>query len=164
MRHRNLPRLACLVKKSRKDAAQLFALGYALERDHVRRHARRDVFILRHLPDLVEGFDYNLFERAVYLVFLPCKGLNVLHPFEIRNDNAAGVREYVGNNYNALFGENPVAFDGCRAVRALDDYRRLDIVCVIGGYPVFERGGISISASQVMTCWLVMLVSPFLTG
>ena len=67
------------------------------------------------------------FELRVDLVLLPEVLLQALHPLEVRDDDAAGVREDVGEDEHALVLEDRVGGRGDGAVRALDDDLRLDL-------------------------------------
>jgi hypothetical protein len=52
--------------------------------------------------------------------------LLVLHPFEVAGRHAAGVRQNVGENFDAALVENRVGLRLDRSVRRFDDYRGLD--------------------------------------
>ena len=59
--------------------------------------------------------------RAPDLVAVPEQAAQVLHPLEVRDGDAAGVREHVGQDRDPARGEDRVGRDRGRAVRALDD-------------------------------------------
>src|SRR5215470_887917 len=94
-------------------------LGDALDGEAVRRHAHGQVTPLRRLPRLLERAAHDVVELRVHLHFLPEVLLEALHPFEVRDDDAARVRKYVGEDEHALVLEDGVAGRRDRAVRPL---------------------------------------------
>src|SRR3989304_677547 len=54
--------------------------------------------------DLVEGPFHDGRKARIHLCLVPEEPLEVLHPFEVRDDYTAGVGEYVGADDDALWG------------------------------------------------------------
>src|SRR5918999_2326976 len=67
------------------------------------------------------------------LVARPEETAQVLHPLEVRDGDAAGVREDVRQHDDAALLEDAVRLDRCRTVRAFRDQLRLDTAGVLGG-------------------------------
>ena len=65
----------------------------------------------------------------------------ILHPFEVRDGDAAGVGQNVGDDEDAVLIQYGVRCRGSGPVRALTDYARLDVARVLGRDHVFQRGG-----------------------
>ena len=74
------------------------------------------------------------------LVAAPEEPAEILHPFEVRDGDAAGVREDVGQDRDAPLGEDRVGLERGRAVRAFRDQPRLDPVRVLLGHLILARG------------------------
>ena len=91
------------------------------------------------VPRLVEGLADDVVEVRVHLVLLPEVLLQALHPLEVRDDNAAGIREHVREDEHAAVLEDVVGGRGRGPVRTLDDDRRLDLVRVVRGDHLLER-------------------------
>src|SRR5438132_11237537 len=60
-------------------------------------------------------------QPVVYLRFFPEIELEILHPFEVRDDNSTRVRQNIRDDDNALLRQDRVRFWRRRAVRPLDD-------------------------------------------
>ena len=73
------------------------------------------------VPHAVERVAELLGEPAADLVAVPEEPAEVLHPLEVRDGDAAGVREHVRQDGDAALGEDRVALDRRRPVRALGD-------------------------------------------
>src|SRR5213078_2522668 len=71
-------------------------VGDAANCDAVRREPHADRSLLRDAPGLVEGARGDVAELRVDLVLLPEVLLEALDPLEVRHDDAAGIREDVG--------------------------------------------------------------------
>ena len=80
--------------------------------------------------DAVERVAHLVGELAPDLVAVPEQAPEILHPLEVRDRDAAGVREDVRHDGDAALAEDLVGLDRRRPVRALDDQRRLDAVGV----------------------------------
>src|SRR5436190_476171 len=89
-------------------------------------------FCLRR-PRLLEGARDDLVQPCVDLVLLPEVLLEALHPLEVRDDDAAGIREHVREHEHAVLLEDRVGGRRHRPVRALDDELRTDLVRVLLG-------------------------------
>ena len=81
----------------------------------------------------------DLVQTGVDLVFLPEVLLQALHPLEVRDDDAAGVREHVRKDQHAVRFEDVVGGGRDRPVRAFDDHLRLDLRGVLLGDDLLER-------------------------
>ena len=66
----------------------------------------------------------DVVQLRVHLVLLPEVLLEALHPLEVRDDDAAGVREHVGQDEHAPVLEDLVGGRRDGPVRALADDRR----------------------------------------
>ena len=114
-------------------------LGDALHREPVGSDAHRELAALGRVPGLVERAAHDVVELRVHLDLLPEVLLEALHPLEVRDDDAARVREHVGEDQHALVLEDRVGRRRDRAVRALADDRGLDLVGVLRGDHLLER-------------------------
>src|SRR4051812_2287987 len=105
----------------RVDATGLQRGRHLADRGDERGVAQRDAAIQRDVPDAVERVGHLVGEPAADLVAVPEEAAEVLHPFEVRDGDAARVREDVGQHQDAALGEDPVPVDRRRPVRALCD-------------------------------------------
>src|SRR3954462_10340580 len=105
-------------------------LGNALDRQPVCGQAHREVSLLLRLPRLVEGARDDLVQALVDLRLLPEVLLEALDPLEVRDDDAARIREHVRKDQHAVALENLVRLGSRGAVRPLDEDLRLDAVRV----------------------------------
>ena len=80
--------------------------------------------LLREIPHPVERVGELLGELRADLVARPEEAAEVLHPFEVGDGHAAGVREDVGQDGNPSLAEDLVGLERRRAVRALRDHPR----------------------------------------
>jgi hypothetical protein len=80
-------------------------------------------------------------QLRVHLVLAPEVLLEALHPLEVRDDDAARVREHVGQDEDAPVLEDRVGRGRHGAVRALADHRRLDPARVVLGHDLLEAAG-----------------------
>ena len=94
-------------------------------RRRARRPQRRSL-LLAKVPDAVERVAELVGEPRADLVARPEQPAEVLHPLEVGDRDAAGVREHVREHGDAALGEDLVGLDRRRAVRALGDQPRLD--------------------------------------
>ena len=85
------------------------------------------VSCLRVVSTSLEGARDDLVQPRVHLVLLPEVLLQALHPLEVRDDDAAGVREHVREDEDAALLEDLVGGRRGRAVRALADDPRLHL-------------------------------------
>ena len=125
-----------------KEAAGFFSGGDALDAEGEGGGAHRDFFFAAQGQSLGEGAFEDAEEFVHDLGFGPEKALEVLDPFELGNDDAAGVTEDVGNdeNFGALI-EDDVSL-GCRgAIGAFGEDPALDAGGIFGGDLTFEGGG-----------------------
>src|SRR5919204_1917747 len=103
-------------------------LGHPLHGDAVRGHAHARLARLPGRPGLVEGAHDDVVQLRVHLGLLPEVLLEALHPLEVGDDDAARVRQYVGEDEHALVLEDLVRGRRERAVRTLADDVRLHLV------------------------------------
>src|SRR5580693_9903393 len=81
-------------------------------------------------------------EKAfIDFAFAPEEALAVLDPFKIADRNAAGVAENIGHGEDALGVDNRVGLPGGWAVGAFAQNARLDLMGVLFGDLIFNRGG-----------------------
>src|SRR6266550_1587279 len=83
-----------------------------IHRDDVGGDAGIHLVLLRRSGDLVESAHHDALEAAVHGVLVPEVATAVLHPFEVADGHAAGVREDVGNDEDALLFEDLVRGGG----------------------------------------------------
>ena len=105
-----------------------------------RRAAQRDRALLGERPDAVERVAELLREPRADLVAIPEQAAEILHPLEVRDGDAAGVREHVGEHRDPALGEDRVGLDRRRAVRALGDELRVDRGRVLLRELILARG------------------------
>ena len=88
----------------------------------------------------------------------PEERLQVLHPLEVGDGDAARVGEDVGHEEDAPLAKDRVGFGRRRSVRALDDELRLDVTRVARGQLVADRCGhekIAIDGEQLLVADLL---------
>jgi len=91
------------------------------------------------LDRLVERADEPALEFGVDLFERPGVFLGVLHPLQVRDGHAAGVREDVGYYWNIAFGEDVVRSGRRRPVRRLDDDAGFEVLGDFGRDDVRDR-------------------------
>src|SRR5262245_49904703 len=126
---------------SGEDAAAALRFGHALDAAHQRRGAEIDALRARHGPDVLRRALHQADQAVVHLLLAPEELLEALHPLEVGDRHAAGVREDVGHDGDAALAQDRVGVEPGRAVRALDDELRLDALRVLAGDLVLHRGG-----------------------
>src|SRR6266508_1964301 len=82
-------------RRSWVDAARLQGAGDLVDAAYERGLTERDVLGLRELPHAVERVPELVGEPGADLVARPEEPAQVLHPLEVRDRHAAGVREHV---------------------------------------------------------------------
>ena len=97
--------------------------------------------------DVVEARHHNLFQLLVHLLLVPEIALPVLHPFEIRNSNAAGIGQNIGNHKDLLLGQNRIRDKRGRSVGAFAKNLCLNPVRVADVITFSRAAGISTSQS-----------------
>jgi hypothetical protein len=90
---------------------------------------------------VVEAFGHDVVEALVDLGFGPEVAHAVLDPFEVAGGDAAGVGEDVGDDEDALVGEDLVGDCGCWAVGTFAEDPAADAVGVAAGDDVFGGRG-----------------------
>ena len=83
------------------------------------------------LGRLAERARDDVVQARVHLLLLPEVLLQALHPLEVGDDDAAGVREHVREDEHAAVLEDLVGRRRDRPVRALADDPRLHLVRVV---------------------------------
>src|SRR5918996_3571834 len=116
-------------------------LGDAAHTDAVRRDAQAHAALLVRVPGLAEGARDDVVQPLVHLFFLPEVLLEALHPLEVGDDDAAGVREHVGQDAHAAVLEDLVCLGRDGAVGALADDARLHLRRVLTRDHLLQRAG-----------------------
>src|SRR3989449_7970565 len=114
---------------------------HPIDRDDVRGDAGVHLVLLRGGRDFVERTHHDALEAPVDGVLAPEVTAAVLYPLEVAHGPAAGVRENVRNDENALLLENLVGRRRRRAIRPFADDLRLDLRGVLTGDDVLGGGG-----------------------
>src|SRR5689334_3426358 len=86
----------------RVDAAKAVYGGNTADRQHVRRRAHVHSVLARKLEHVGKAPRHDLGETIVHRLFVPEIAAAVLHPLEIRDRDAPGVGEDIGNDEDAL--------------------------------------------------------------
>src|SRR5262249_11575077 len=113
----------------------------AVERQHVGGGAVVDAVLFRVGHDVMEAVDHDFFHAVVDQLLVPKVALTVLDPFEVRDRDAAGVREDVGNNEDAFFAEDGIGQMGGGAISSFTENFAPQLVGVLGCDDVFACGG-----------------------
>ena len=79
------------------------------------------------------------FEPFMYLLEIPLLVFEILHPLEVADDNAARVRENVGQYDNTFSLQDFVSSSRQRSIRILNNQFRFDVVGVVGSDLALER-------------------------
>src|SRR5471032_205490 len=104
----------------REQPANGFAVDDFLDAERERRRAVVDVVFARLLEDGVERAPEDAVELVEDFRLGPEEALQILHPLEVADDDAAGVAEDVGDDKNlGALAQDGVGLDRGRAVRAL---------------------------------------------
>src|SRR5450755_994622 len=90
----------------RVDAPHSGCVCDPLDRDEVGTEAQRHLVPICLLAHLREGLLEDFLETDVDLVLFPEQGLEILHPFEVRDGDATGVGQDVGHDRDAAPLEN----------------------------------------------------------
>src|SRR5262249_45023281 len=98
------------------DTASLERRSDLADRGHHGCLAQRDLLVLGHGVDAVERVAHLVGEFAPDLVAVPEQAAEVLHPLEVRDSDAAGVREDVRHDGDAALAEDLVGLDRRRTV------------------------------------------------
>src|SRR5215208_4837102 len=117
----------------RIDTARDRCFGDALDGKAVGRKSHRYAAALVGGPGLVERARHDVVQLRIHLGLLPEVLLEALHPLEVRDHDASGIREDVGKHEHAFVLENLVGGRRDGAVCALDDDFRLHARCVLVG-------------------------------
>ena len=123
------------------DAALFGGVGYAVDGQHVGCDAVVDVVVSGVGDDVVEAVGHDVVEALVDFGFGPEVAHAVLHPLEVAGGDAAGVGEDVGDDEDALVGEDLVGDGGGGAVGAFAEDLAADAVGVLAGDDVLGGGG-----------------------
>src|SRR5215217_5022917 len=111
----------------------------ALDREPVRGHPHARALLLLRRDRLLEGAGDDVVEPLVHLFLLPEVLLEALHPLEVGDDDAAGVRKHVREDEDPAVLEDLVGARRDRAVRALADDSRLHVGGVLVRDHLLER-------------------------
>ena len=117
----------------REQAAVMLGPHYPLDADCHRRGPVRDLVLFRALDHLRKGMLEDTEELVGYFRLGPEEGLQTLHPFEVGNNDAAGVAEDIRDDEDLVpaLVQMQVRFRAGRAVRALGQDAALDLVRVL---------------------------------
>src|SRR5438067_600363 len=116
----------------REDPTGLERAGDLPDRRHHRGVPERQLLLLGELPDTIERVAHLLREPRADLVAVPEQAPEILHPLEVGDGDAAGIREDVRQHRDAALVQDPVGLVRHRAVRALGDQARLHPRRVVG--------------------------------
>src|SRR5260370_23386611 len=119
------------------DAALLGGVSYAVDGEHVGCDAVVDVVGAGVGDDVVEAFGHDVVETLINLSLGPEVAHAVLDPLEVAGGDAAGVGENVGDDEDALVGENLVGDGGGGTVGAFAENLAADAFGVLAGDDVF---------------------------
>src|SRR5712692_3455769 len=123
------------------DSPDCRCVRHALYRQRVSREAHVDALVDRGVEDLVERPRDHMVQLGVDLLFLPEEGLQVLHPFEVGHDHAAGVGDDVGHDEDPSLVQDRVRLRGDRGVGTFGDEAGANPGRVLLGDLVLHRGG-----------------------
>ncbi len=130
-----------LYRRSWEQAADLFGFDDALDANGHGRCAMRDFVFLGSPDHLRKRMLEDAEEFVRHFHFAPQKGLQTLHPFEIRNDHAAGIAENVRDheNFVPVVFENEVCLRRGWTVRGLRKDAALEPVGVLSSNHSIHR-------------------------
>src|SRR5271168_614728 len=98
------------------DAALFGGVGYAVDGEHVGGDAVVDVVSGGVGDNVVEALGHDVVETLVDLGLGPEVAHAVLHPLEVAGRDAAGVGKDVGDDEDALVGEDLIRDGGSWAI------------------------------------------------
>src|SRR5205823_807617 len=122
-------------------APQLGYFGYAGDGEHVSAGAHVYVAVGGGLVHVLEGALHDALQLLVDFVLGPVVALDILRPLEIGYGHAAGVRQNVGEDHDALLEQDMVGLGRGRAVGGLGDHLGLNATGVAAGDHTLQRGG-----------------------
>src|SRR5918992_1325215 len=102
-------------------AAEPARLRNPFDRDLIRSRSVRDPTLVGTLQDEVGRRLHEILEPLVDALLAPAFALQVLHPFQVANRDAAGAAEDVRDHPHAAVLEEHVAVRGGGMVRELED-------------------------------------------
>ena len=92
-------------------------LGDLVNAAHERGHAHRHSAFGRKMKCALKGGRNDVLQPILDVCRAPEKSLKILHPFEVRDDDTAGVREDIGDHEDAFVCEDAVSLQRRRAIR-----------------------------------------------
>jgi len=123
------------------DAALLGGVGDAVDCQHVGSDAVVDAVILRVSNDVVEALGHDVVQALIDFGLGPEVAHAILHPLEVAGGDAARVGEDVGDDEDALVGEDLVGHSGCWAVGAFAENFAAEAIGVAAGDDVLGSCG-----------------------
>src|SRR5271157_424214 len=134
-------RRAEIQEKSGVNAAQFQSGSHAVDRQHVSGNPVVDLVEFRIANHLVEGALHDVEKALVDFALAPEKTLAVLNPLEVTDGNAAGIAENIGDGENTLCVDDGVGLPGGGAVGTFAKDFGLDLMSILLGDLVLNRGG-----------------------
>src|SRR5579885_2469016 len=128
------------IDRLRVDAANLRCLGDTGDGQHVGSQTHIAVGLLGSGGDGGEGAVHNHFEPLRDLFDPPEEALEVLHPLEVADGDAARVGQDVRNDHDILLEKDFIGCRSCGAVGGFRDDARLNAVGVFLGDDAFGGG------------------------
>ena len=122
-----------------EDSASLERGGDLADRRDERRLAQRDPLVLGDGVDPVESVAHHVGELEPDLVAVPEQPPEVLHPLEVRDRDAAGIREDVRDDGDPPLAEGangPTTPDADAVLADTDVFVVPDVLCNAGGVTV----------------------------
>src|SRR5713101_622795 len=116
-------------------------VGHPLHRQRVRGEPHVDALVDRGVEDLVEGPRYDVVQLRVDLLLLPEERLQVLHPFEVRDDHAPRVGDDVGHHEDVPVVEDRVRLRRDRSIGSFRDQSCANATSVVAGDLVLHGRG-----------------------
>src|SRR5215210_6535455 len=152
-----------VTRRLRVEATRGRRLGDAPDGDRVGALPHRERTFLVHSPRLGERARDDVVQLGVHLRFLPEVLLQPLYPLEVRDDDAAGVREDVREHEDSAVLQNAVRLRRHRPVGALADDSGPDLVGVVTGDHLLEgarREDVALQEEKLVVRDLVAAVEP----
>src|SRR6266850_3458666 len=124
---------------SRIDPSHACVIGHAVYRQHVSRSACVDRMSIRITAEIIEAGDHRILQALIDDILPPEISHSILYPFKIRNGDASGVSQNVGDHKDTFLvkyfvrrGRGGPIRSFCQNL-ALDSIRVLRSNLILGG-------------------------------
>src|SRR2546423_236758 len=116
---------------SRIDPSHACVIGDAVYRQHESRSARVDRLSIRITAKIIEAGDHSILEALIDDILPPEISHSILYPFKIRDGDASGVSQNVGDHKDTFLMKYFVRRGGGGPIRSFSPDLALDSIRVL---------------------------------